>query len=140
MPAKPNDARYMQQALELARRGLALTSPNPRVGAVVLSAGGRVVGRGFHTFEGVKHAEVLALEAAAEHARGGALYLNLEPCSHTGRTGPCTDAILAAGIKRVVCAMPDPNPLVAGSGFHRLQAGGVEVVTGLCEPRLRRGR
>ncbi len=110
MPAKPNDARYMHQALELARRGIALASPNPRVGAVLVSAEGKVGGRGTHAYDGIKHAEVLAIEAAGEQARGGTLYLNLEPCSHVGRTGPCADAIIAAGIKRVVCAMRDPNP------------------------------
>ncbi|HVP54476.1 MAG TPA: bifunctional diaminohydroxyphosphoribosylaminopyrimidine deaminase/5-amino-6-(5-phosphoribosylamino)uracil reductase RibD [Candidatus Eisenbacteria bacterium] len=138
MAVKPNDARFMQQALELARRGIALTSPNPRVGAVVVSAEGKVAGRGSHTYDGVKHAEILAIESAGERARGGTLYLNLEPCSHVGRTGPCSDAIIAAGVKRVVAAMRDPNPLVAGSGFDKLRAAGIEVVEGLCEPEARK--
>ena len=138
MPAKPTDSRYMQQALELAQRSLAMASPNPRVGAVVVSSEGKVVGRGSHAYEGVKHAEVLAIEAAGERARGATLYLNLEPCSHVGRTGPCADAIVVAGIKRVVASMRDPNPLVAGRGFARLQAAGVEVNEGLYEPEARK--
>lgn len=122
----PDD--YMLEALELARRGAGRTSPNPAVGAVVVRDG-EVVGRGFHTWAGVKHAEILALEEAAERARGGTLYLTLEPCSHQGRTPPCADAVIAAGIHRVVAAMQDPNPVVAGSGFARLRAAGVEVQT-----------
>jgi len=138
MAAKPNDARFMQQALELARRGIALASPNPRVGAVVVSAEGKMVGRGSHTYDGVKHAEVLAIETAGGRASGGTLYLNLEPCSHVGRTGPCAEAIVAADIKRVVAAMRDPNPLVAGRGFEMLQAAGIEVVEGLYEAEARK--
>jgi diaminohydroxyphosphoribosylaminopyrimidine deaminase/5-amino-6-(5-phosphoribosylamino)uracil reductase len=138
MAPKANDARHMQQVLELARRGIALASPNPRVGAVVVSAEGRVVGRGSHTYEGIKHAEVLAMETAGERARGGTLYLNLEPCSHVGRTEPCADAIIEAGIQRVVASMRDPNPLVAGQGFERLAAAGIEVLEGLCEPEARK--
>src|ERR1039458_9296366 len=138
MPAKPNDARFMQQALELASRGTALASPNPRVGAVLVSSEGKVVGRGTHTYEGVKHAEVLAIEAAGDRTKEATLYLNLEPCSHVGRTGPCADAIIAAGIKRVVVAMRDPNPLVAGRGLARLQAAGIEVNEGLYEPEARK--
>jgi diaminohydroxyphosphoribosylaminopyrimidine deaminase / 5-amino-6-(5-phosphoribosylamino)uracil reductase len=138
MASKPNDARYMQQALELARRGIALASPNPRVGAVLVSAEGKIVGRGSHTYDGIKHAEILALESAGERAHGGTLYLNLEPCSHVGRTGPCAEAIVAAGVKRVVAAMRDPNPLVAGRGFERLIAAGIEVIEGLCEPEARK--
>jgi len=138
MAAKPNDARHMHQALELARRGIALASPNPRVGAVLVSAEGKVVGKGTHAYDGIKHAEVLAIEAAGEKARDGTLYLNLEPCSHLGRTGPCVDAIIAAGIRRVVFAMRDPNPLVAGRGAERLLAAGVEVQEGLYEPEARK--
>jgi len=138
MAAKPNDARHMHQALELARRGIALASPNPRVGAVLVSAEGKVVGKGTHAYDGINHAEVLAIEAAGEKARDGTLYLNLEPCSHLGRTGPCVDAIIAAGIRRVVFAMRDPNPLVAGRGAERLLAAGVEVQEGLYEPEARK--
>lgn len=140
MVAEPNpiDAKFMEEALELARRGIALASPNPCVGAVLVAANGEVVGRGFHTYDGVKHAEVVALEQAAEHARGATLYLNLEPCSHTGRTPPCADAVIAAGVKRVFAAMQDPNPLVAGAGFARLRADGVEVQEGLLEREARK--
>src|SRR6202158_3836553 len=128
-----NDEQHMRRALELARAGVGLVSPNPAVGAVVVDASGREVGAGTHTFEGVKHVEVLALEQAASAARGGTLYLNLEPCSHQGRTGPCADAVIAAGICRVVCSMEDPNPRVAGQGFAKLRASGITVQTGLFE-------
>ena len=138
MAAKPNDARYMHQALELARRGIALASPNPRVGAVLVSAEGKIVGCGSHAYDAIKHAEILAIEEAGERSTGGTLYLNLEPCSHVGRTGPCAEAIIAAGIKRVVCAMRDPNPLVAGGGFSLLNAAGIEVQEGLYEPEARK--
>ncbi len=120
------DEQYLRAALELAARGRALTSPNPMVGAVLVRDG-EVVGRGFHTYAGVKHAEVLALEEAGERARGATLYINLEPCSHEGRTGPCAEAVIAAGVCRVVAAMQDPNPRVAGEGFRKLRAAGVEV-------------
>ena len=123
----------MQQALELARQGIALASPNPCVGAVLVGAKGEIVGRGTHTYAGKKHAEILAMEQAGERARGATLYLNLEPCSHVGRTGPCADAVIAAGIKRVFAAMRDPNPLVSGRGFARLREAGVEVHEGLCQ-------
>lgn len=117
---------YMAEALALARRGTALTSPNPMVGAVIVRDG-EVVGRGFHTWEGTKHAEILALEEAGERARGATLYVTLEPCSHTGRTGPCADALIAAGIARVVVASEDPNPLVSGEGMRRLRASAIDV-------------
>src|SRR5581483_8897289 len=117
----------MREAFDLARKGRALASPNPMVGAVVES-GGEVVGRGFHTYAGVQHAEVIALAQAGEKARGGTLYLNLEPCSHQGRTPPCTDSVIAAGIARVVAPIEDANPLVAGDGFRKLREAGVEVV------------
>lgn len=119
-------SEYMREALELARKGEGQTSPNPAVGAVVVQDG-QVVGRGFHTWEGVKHAEVLALEQAGERARGATLYVTLEPCAHQGRTPPCTEAILAAGVSRVVAAMTDPNPLVQGKGLQRLSEAGVSV-------------
>src|SRR6266849_3896832 len=131
------DAQFMRQALELARRGTSLTSPGARVGAVIVDAQGNVAGDGFYTFDGIKHAEVLALEQAGARARGGTIYLNLEPHCHQGRTPPCTDALIAAGIKRVVAAMADPNPQVAGKGFAQLRAAGVEVETGLLEPEAR---
>ncbi len=100
-----SDEQHMRRALDLARAGVGLVSPNPVVGAVVVDASGREVGSGTHTYDGMKHAEVLALEQAGDKARGGALYLNLEPCSHQGRTGPCADAVIAAGISRVICSM-----------------------------------
>jgi diaminohydroxyphosphoribosylaminopyrimidine deaminase / 5-amino-6-(5-phosphoribosylamino)uracil reductase len=134
----PHDQQLMQQALELAREGVALASPNPCVGAVIVSALGEVVGRGTHTYEGRKHAEILAIEQAGEKARGATLYLNLEPCSHTGRTPPCADVVVKAGIKRVVVSMRDPNPLVSGGGLAKLRAAGVEVQEGLLEAEARK--
>ena len=132
------DEQFMDQALQLAREGIALTSPNPCVGAVLVSDRGDVVGRGSYTYEGLKHAEVLALEQAADQARGATLYINLEPCNHQGRTPPCADALIAAGIKRVVASIADPNPLVSGSGFAKLRAAGITVETGLRENEARR--
>ena len=119
----------MRQALELARHGIGLVSPNPCVGALLVAPDGTVVGSGFHTYDGVKHAEVLAIEQSGEKARGATLYVNLEPCSHQGRTGPCADAVIAAGIRRVVAGMLDPNPAVSGKGFERLRSAGVEVAS-----------
>jgi len=132
------DEQFMDQALQLAREGIALTSPNPCVGAVLVSGRGDVVGRGSYTYEGLKHAEVLALEQAADQARGATLYINLEPCNHQGRTPPCADALITAGIKRVVASIADPNPLVSGSGFAKLRAAGITVETGLRENEARR--
>jgi len=123
----------MREALALARQGTALTSPNPMVGAVIVDANGEVVGRGSHTYDGVKHAEVLAIDEAGKRAQGATLYLNLEPCSHQGRTGPCADAVIAAGIKRVFAAMEDPNPQVNGQGIEKLRAARVDVHVGLLE-------
>lgn len=131
MPNHHTDEHFLRQALDLARRGIGLTSPNPNVGAVIVDDHGEVVGTGTHTYEGVKHAEVLALEQAGSKARGATLYINLEPCSHQGRTGPCADALIAAGIRRVVAGIVDPNPLVAGQGFARLRKAGVIVASGL---------
>jgi diaminohydroxyphosphoribosylaminopyrimidine deaminase/5-amino-6-(5-phosphoribosylamino)uracil reductase len=125
------DEQQMRRALDMARAGVGLVSPNPAVGAIVLDASGREAGSGTHTYDGIKHAEVLALEQAVASARGGTLYLNLEPCSHQGRTGPCADAVIAAGISRVVCSIDDPNPKVAGQGFARLRAAGIKVEIGL---------
>ena len=120
------NSNYMRQALDLARQGVGLTSPNPAVGAVLVRDG-QVAGAGFHTYAGKKHAEIVALEQAGEKARGATLYITLEPCSHQGRTPPCVDALIAAGVSRVVAAMTDPNPRVAGAGFRRLREAGVEV-------------
>jgi diaminohydroxyphosphoribosylaminopyrimidine deaminase/5-amino-6-(5-phosphoribosylamino)uracil reductase len=132
------DEQSMRRALELARAGIGLVSPNPAVGAVVVDAGGNEAGLGTHTYDGLKHAEVLALEQAGPRARGGTLYLNLEPCSHQGRTGPCADAVTAAGIERVVCSLQDPNPQVSGQGFVRLRAAGIRVDVGLLEAEAKK--
>jgi diaminohydroxyphosphoribosylaminopyrimidine deaminase/5-amino-6-(5-phosphoribosylamino)uracil reductase len=121
----------MRRALELARRGLALASPNPMVGAVVVDAAGAPAGEGWHGGAGTPHAEVHALLAAAARARGGTLYVTLEPCSHKGRTPPCTEAIIDAGVARVVAAVRDPNPMVDGTGLARLRQAGVRVEVGL---------
>ncbi len=137
MPPAPADEPLLQHALELARAGIGLASPNPYVGAVITDAHGNIVGTGTYTYQGVKHAEVLALESAAGRARGGTLYINLEPHAHQGRTPPCTDALLAAGIRRVVASMPDPNPQVSGRGFERLRAAGVQVEVGGLEDQAR---
>ncbi len=126
------DHELMGQALELAGRGLYTTAPNPRVGCVVV-AGGMVIGTGWHEKAGMPHAEALALKAAGARARGATLYVNLEPCSHHGRTPPCVDAIIAAGVKRVVAAIQDPNPKVAGTGFSKLREAGIAVEHGLKE-------
>ena len=121
------DEKYLRMALELASQGVGMTSPNPAVGAVIVDDGGNVVGTGWHRYEEKKHAEVLAIEQAAGKARNATLYLNLEPCCHIGRTGPCTSAIFDAGIKRVVAAMSDPNPRVSGRGFEELRGAGIVV-------------
>lgn len=137
MSGTRDDARWMARALELARRGEALAHPNPMVGAVLVK-NGRVVGEGFHTYDGVKHAEIIALEKAGVKARGATLYINLEPCCHSGRTGPCTKALIAAGVRRVVVAMKDPNPAVSGRGLAQLRRAGVKVDMGLCETEAKR--
>src|SRR3990172_5295414 len=113
----------MRRAVQLGRRGLGRTSPNPPVGTVVVAAG-EIVGRGFHRKAGQSHAEVEALRAAGARARGATLYATLEPCAHQGRTPPCTDAIVAAGVRRVVFGSRDPNPSVRGNGMGRLRAAG----------------
>src|SRR6202041_1849671 len=120
------DRTHMARALELAERGLYTTDPNPREGCVIANAEG-VLGEGWHVWAGEPHAEVLALRAAGPRARGATLYVTLEPCSHTGRTPPCADAVIAAGVAKVVAASSDPNPLVSGEGFRRLRAGGLGV-------------
>jgi diaminohydroxyphosphoribosylaminopyrimidine deaminase/5-amino-6-(5-phosphoribosylamino)uracil reductase len=134
---RAHDEHWMDRALELARMGEAQVSPNPMVGAVVVK-NGRAVGEAFHTYEGLRHAEILALDAAGPAARGATLYVNLEPCCHTGRTGPCTDAILAAGVRQVVVAAADPNPAVAGRGIKQLRAGGLRVRIGVRQAEARR--
>ncbi len=130
------DLHYMQRALELAARGLYTTTPNPRVGCVIVRDG-VLVGAGFHERAGEPHAEVHALRAAGERARGATVYVTLEPCAHQGRTPPCVQALIDARVARVVSAMKDPNPLVAGSGFDRLRAAGIAAESGLLEGEAR---
>ncbi len=131
------DAYYMKMALDLAASAMGRTSPNPMVGAVLVREG-RVVGKGFHAGAGKPHAEVAALRDAGEMAGGATLYVTLEPCCHFGRTGPCTEAVIDAGVKRVVAAMEDPNPLVSGKGLDRLRQAGLEVDAGIMEEEARR--
>lgn len=125
-----DDAKWMDRALSLAQRGEALAGPNPMVGAVLVK-NGRAIGEGFHAYQKIKHAEIIALEAADNKSRGATLYINLEPCAHHGRTPPCAKSLIDAGIRRVVAAMRDPNPKVAGRGFKQLRAAGVTVEIGL---------
>jgi diaminohydroxyphosphoribosylaminopyrimidine deaminase/5-amino-6-(5-phosphoribosylamino)uracil reductase len=122
----------MEHALALARKGMGLASPNPMVGCVIVREG-EIIGEGFHQYEWRDHAEIVALKSAGEKARSATLYVNLEPCNHKGRTGPCAEAIIAAGVQRVVAAMQDPNPATSGRGFGRLRAAGVETVSGVLE-------
>ena len=142
MNTPDQDTYWMQRALELARRGIAITSPNPAVGCVILDRAGQVVGEGWHEYDLLDHAEIIALKEAEQHAKdrlhGGTAYVTLEPCNHVGRTGPCTDALIAAGIQRVVAATVDPNPNVAGHGAERLRAAGIEVTLGVCQAEARR--
>ncbi len=132
------DERWMSRALELAARGQGSVEPNPMVGAVVLDAEGQLVGEGWHQKFGGPHAEVHALEMAGERARGGTLYATLEPCCHVGKTPPCTDAVVKAGVRRVVVAMADPFPKVAGGGLAILREAGIEVEVGVSEAAARR--
>lgn len=125
------DRRMMARALELAAKGVGLVSPSPLVGCVIVSAGGSVVGEGFYVFEEIKHAETVALEQAGKNAVGATAYVSLEPHAHHGRTPPCTDSLIAAGIRRVVAPVEDPNPKVSGRGFEHLLAAGLEVSCGL---------
>jgi diaminohydroxyphosphoribosylaminopyrimidine deaminase/5-amino-6-(5-phosphoribosylamino)uracil reductase len=134
--ANAEHEKWMNRALALARRGEALASPNPMVGAVLVR-GGRMISEGFHTYDGLRHAEIIALDAAGPAARGATLYINLEPCCHTGRTGPCTRALIAAGVARIVAAMPDPHSVVSGRGFRELHKAGIEVISGVLEGQAR---
>lgn len=138
MSAPTADDQHLKRALELARAGIGLASPNPYVGAVIADNEGKVLGEGSYTYCGLKHAEVLALEQAGSEARGGTLYINLEPHAHQGRTPACTEALIKAGIQRVVASMADPNPKVSGRGFEELRAAGVEVEVGGLEDEARR--
>ncbi len=130
------DRRYLRMACRLAAKAAGRTSPNPMVGAV-LASGNKVIATGYHRFAGGDHAEIVALKHAGSKARGATLYINLEPCSHYGRTPPCTDALIGAGIKEVVAGMTDPNPLVAGRGFRQLRRAGIRVSHGLLEQECR---
>jgi len=133
-PFSADDHRFMARALQLAAQGLYTTRPNPRVGCVLVKDG-RVIGEGAHLRAGEPHAEVLALRQAGEAMRGATAYVTLEPCSHHGRTPPCADALIEAGVARVIAAMQDPNPRVAGQGLARLREAGIEVLAGLLEPQ-----
>lgn len=135
---KNADLEFSRRALELARQGRGQVSPNPLVGCVIVSAEGEIVGEGTYIRNGIIHAEVIALKQAGDKARGGTAYVSLEPHSHYGRTPPCTDALINAGIKRVVSPIEDPNPLVSGRGFARLREAGIEVVTGILEKEAAR--
>lgn len=136
-PFSTHDLRFMENALELARKGVGLASPNPTVGCVIVSDGA-IVGEGFHQYDARDHAEIVALKQAGSRGRGAVMYVTLEPCNHTGRTGPCTEAIMAAGISRVVATIEDPNPKTSGSGFAKLKAAGINVHTGVMEAEAQR--
>jgi diaminohydroxyphosphoribosylaminopyrimidine deaminase/5-amino-6-(5-phosphoribosylamino)uracil reductase len=141
MPATAQDHQYMQRALELARRGLALTAPNPAVGCVLLDQQGKIAGEGWHEYDRRDHAEIAALQDAAARGasvEGGTAYVTLEPCNYTGRTGPCSEALIAARVARVVAATVDPNPRVAGGGLQRLREAGITAEVGVCEAEARR--
>jgi diaminohydroxyphosphoribosylaminopyrimidine deaminase/5-amino-6-(5-phosphoribosylamino)uracil reductase len=131
------DEQYIRLALSLARKGLGATSPNPMVGAVLVK-GGKIVGKGYHKKAGGPHAEVAALSDAKEEAKGATLYVNLEPCVHFGKTPPCADALIEAGVKKVVVSMLDPNPLVNGRGVQKLRKAGIDVKVGLLEEEAKR--
>jgi len=136
-PPNPEDEKWMRRALDLARRGIGLTSPNPAVGCIILDHEGAVAGEGWHEYDRRDHAEIVALRQAGSRACGGTAYVSLEPCNHTGRTGPCSEALIAAGVARVVAATTDPNPQTAGGGLKRLEQAGISVTSGLCEAEAR---
>ena len=147
MSTLEKDIYWMRRALELARRGIGVSSPNPAVGCVILDRAGQVVGEGWHEHDLLDHAEIVALNEAKQHAltyqkedrlKGGTAYITLEPCNHTGRTGPCTEALIAAGLARVVAATGDPNPTVTGHGMERLRDAGLQASLGVCEAEARR--
>jgi diaminohydroxyphosphoribosylaminopyrimidine deaminase/5-amino-6-(5-phosphoribosylamino)uracil reductase len=127
-----HDLYFMEHALDLARKGIGRASPNPAVGCVIMKDGA-ILGEGFHRYDWRDHAEIVALKQAGANARGATMFVTLEPCNHTGRTGPCTEAIFASGISRVIAAMQDPNPKTSGEGFAQLRAVGIEVETGVLE-------
>ena len=133
-----DDIKFMRRALELAQMAEGDTSPNPMVGAVIVDGNGNIVGEGYHHKAGQPHAEINALAAAGDKAKGATVYVTLEPCSHYGRTGPCCEALIKAGVKRVVSAVTDPNPLVAGRGLNRLREAGIEVTEHVCEDEAKK--
>jgi len=126
------DVEYMQRAIRLAKKGLTTTDPNPNVGCVIVKDD-VIVGEGWHQFAGQGHAEVNALKQAGDKAKDAVVYVTLEPCSHTGKTPPCADALIGAGVNKVIAAMTDPNPLVAGKGLEKLADAGIETQSGLLE-------
>ncbi len=134
--ALAQDEKYLRMACRLAQKAAGRTSPNPQVGAVIVRQG-KIVGRGYHRFAGGEHAEIAALKRAGAQARGATLYITLEPCSHQGRTPPCTGALIRGGIREVVCGVKDPNPLVAGRGFRQLRRAGIKVRVGVLETECR---
>jgi diaminohydroxyphosphoribosylaminopyrimidine deaminase / 5-amino-6-(5-phosphoribosylamino)uracil reductase len=143
MTTPSQDAHWMHRALDLARRGIGLASPNPTVGSVLVDSNGELIGEGWHEYDLLDHAETAALKSVREtnkedQLRGATAYVTLEPCNHTGRTGPCTQALIAAGVSRVVVATADPNPNVAGHGIQTLSAAGIHTTLGVCEPQARR--
>jgi diaminohydroxyphosphoribosylaminopyrimidine deaminase/5-amino-6-(5-phosphoribosylamino)uracil reductase len=132
-----DDLRWMKRALKLAQQSVGVSSPNPAVGCVLVQSDGSIVGEGFHKYEEFDHAEIVALKRAGEKARGAAAYVTLEPCSHQGRTGPCADALIRAGVARVVAATGDPNPAVNGRGIEKLRAAGISVEIGVLQNEAR---
>lgn len=132
-----DDHRHMARALELARKGIYTTDPNPNVGCVIVASDGVVVGEGWHRKTGAAHAEIHALQQAAGRVHGATVYVTLEPCSHHGRTPPCADALVASGVAKVICAMQDPNPQVAGAGLEKLRTAGIATACGLLEAEAR---
>src|SRR5262245_16408748 len=136
-PTFVNDETYIRRTFELARKGLGFASPGALVGAIIVKDD-RILGEGFYTYGGIRHAEVIALEQAGIAARGSTVYTNPEPCSHQGRTPPCAKTLIDAGIRRVVTAMTDPNPLVNGAGLELLRASGIDVTSGLLEEEARK--
>jgi diaminohydroxyphosphoribosylaminopyrimidine deaminase/5-amino-6-(5-phosphoribosylamino)uracil reductase len=135
--ASPVDLQWMARALEQAERSVGVSSPNPAVGCVLVQGDGSIVGEGFHAYDKFDHAEIVALKQAGEKARGATAYVTLEPCSHQGRTGPCANALIAAGVSRVVVATGDPNPVVNGQGIARLRAAGISVTTDVLQSEAR---
>jgi len=138
IPTTERDTPWMLRALELARKGIALCSPNPVVGCVILDREGALAGEGWHEYDRLDHAEIVALRNSGNRALGGTAYVTLEPCNHTGRTGPCSEALIAAGVARVVAATADPNPLVVGQGLEKLRQAGIAVEIGVCQSEAQR--